>query len=275
MRIEIADEFSLFKIVNSGQCFRAVEFANNHYLFIHNENVLFIHQESPNKFEVNVDMQTWNDVWHPYFDLDRDYSSIRQTINSTDIFMKKAALESAGIRILRQDPWEMLISFIISQRKNIPSIKHSIHMIAEKWGTPINTDAGVLYTFPTPQQMANATEDDLKECKVGYRASYILHALHMLIDKHIDLDALHSCDYPTIIEALTTIKGVGVKVANCIALFSYGQLSAVPIDTWIKKIISEKYAGIDPFHGYGEVAGLMQQYAFYYAQTHKEEFSHD
>lgn len=272
MLIEIADDFSLEKIITSGQCFRAAEMENGYYQFIHNTYILLIRQKAPGLFEVNTDMQTWRNVWNSYFDLSREYSSIRNRIPSTDIFMKKASQEGTGIRILRQDPWEMLISFIISQRKSIPAIKQSVELLSERWGTPMDTPNGIVFAFPTPEQLANATEAELRACKVGYRASYIRHAVQDVLNQIIDLKALYTRDYAGILEALTAIKGVGRKVANCIALFSYGQMSATPVDTWIRKIITEKYAGIDPFPGYGDVAGIMQQYAFWYAQNHKEEF---
>ena len=275
MLIDITDDFDLEKIINCGQCFRAAKLENGYFQFVHKDSVLKKKKKTPGVYEADVDIQTWKSVWHPYFDLNRNYSMIRLAISSTDVFMQKAAFEGSGIRILRQDPWEILITFIISQRKSIPAIKQSIKLISEKWGKPVSTPNGIIYTFPTAKQLIDATENEFKDCKVGYRASYISHAVHAVAGGKLDLDALYSCDYSDIIDALMKIKGVGIKVANCVALFSYGQVSAVPIDTWIKKIITDKYFGIDPFPYYGEVAGIMQQYAFCYAQNHKEEFSND
>lgn len=262
----IEDDFSLKKIADSGQCFRCMEIDDGLFRFIKHDNVLYIRKPGCNdcSYEVSCDIDEWNEVWHDYFDLDRNYSSIRSSIPDDDSFLVKAAAYGAGIRMLKQDPWEMLISFIISQRKSIPAIRQAVGAFCEKYGDKITTDYETLYLFPTPKQAMNATAASLRECKVGYRDEYILDAINRVNSGKLNLKSLNDYNNDELLDALISVKGVGVKVANCIALFAYSRLSLAPVDTWIKKVIEKKYDGISPFDSYGELAGLMQQYMFYY-----------
>lgn len=268
MLITIDDYFDLDKIIDSGQTFRASKIEDNLYRFISMENVLYISKDSSDKNSYNVSCSSyeWKDYWYNYFDLDRDYKSIIPK----EEFTKKCYEYSKGIRILRQEPFEMLISFIISQRKSIPAIRTSIEEICSRFGKLFHTSHNEdIYLFPTPIQLASDSSYELSKCKLGYRLPYIEDAIATIVNNPHFLDDGYNMSNEELLEHLMTIKGVGIKVANCIALFAYNRLSLAPIDTWISKIINTKYKGISPFEDYGDNAGIIQQYMFYYAITHK------
>jgi N-glycosylase/DNA lyase len=168
-----------------------------------------------------------------------------------------------GLRILRQDPWEMLLTFIISQRKSIPAIASAVEALAARWGEPLPAEREELFAFPTPEAMAGATEAELRACSLGYRAPYVLDAVRKVTGGEVDLAALGKMEDEALFRALQAIRGVGRKVAECVCLFGYGRLSRVPVDVWIERAIREECGGCEPFSAYGDDAGIMQQYVFY------------
>lgn len=269
MKVHISDLFDLEKIAGSGQCFRVTQLPNGTYRFITRAQVLYIRKFSDESYLVNCDQDTWEHIWVPYFDLDRNYRSISEAIPSEDKFLQLAAQDGAGIRILRQDPWEMLITFLISQRKSIPAIRTVVEMLAERYGTEIRTSSETLHAFPTAKQMEHVCREDYIACKAGYRAPYLCDAVQQVLSGALDLEHIATLPDGELIAALEGVYGVGVKVANCVALFGYGRTACAPVDTWIQKIIRQEYQGQSPFNGYGAAAGIMQQYFFYYAQSHK------
>lgn len=273
MNISIADDFDLCKIARSGQCFRVKEFDEGIFRFVTGREVLYIRQQSAGCFEVSCPQETWQRVWVPYFDLGRRYFPVQKIIPDSDGYMKLAAQEGRGIRILHQDPWEMLVTFIISQRKSIPAIQQAVELLAERFGEAIATPWETVYSFPTAARLAGAQAEELAACKLGYRVPYIQDAVARVLSGQTDLNALAALPDPELFEALKTIRGVGDKVANCICLFSYGRMSAAPVDTWIHKIIAREYGGRNPFPAYGEYAGILQQFAFSYAISHKDRFA--
>lgn len=271
MEITIKDDFNLNRIAWSGQCFRVREFPDGTYRFVTGSHILYIKETTPHQYDVSCDENEWQNIWWDYFDFGRDYQSIRNNIPAVDSYMKVAATEGSGIRILRQDPWEMLITFIISQRKSIPAIKNSIEMLCSTYGSLVHTDRETLWLFPSAEQLYQASDSRLQDCKLGYRIGYIKDAVAAICEQRIDLSVIAHHDDIALFTELKSIKGVGDKVANCICLFSYGRTSMAPVDTWISKIIDSHYKGINPFPAYGDAAGIMQQYAFFYAQNHKKE----
>ena len=273
MNISISDDLDLQKIAYSGQCFRVREFEDGLFRFVTGSEVLYIKELSAKCFEISCSEENWNRVWIPYFDLERNYLQVHESIPDSDTYMQLAAREGRGIRILHQDPWEMLVTFIVSQRKSIPAIKNSVELLASRFGEVKITPYETLYTFPTVLQLANADDQDLVECKLGYRVSYIKDAITKVMSGRVDLATISGLSDIEILDVLKTIRGVGDKVANCICLFSYGRIGVAPIDTWIHKIIVQEYGGFNPFPAYGEYAGIMQQFAFYYAISHKGRFA--
>ena len=268
MKITIEDDFDLHKITYSGQCFRALQLSDDTYRFVTGRHCVELTDRAlpggkkrtgdATELIASCAKKEWDEIWHPYFDLDTCYSDVRGSIGD-DPYLQRAADAGAGIRILRQEPFETLISFIISQRKSIPAIRTSVEKLVSLYGRD--------GFFPDPEDMAEAGEDELKSCGMGYRTPYILSAVGRIVRKEIDLEALKKLDDEELFGSLKTFYGVGDKVANCVALFAYHRTGRAPIDTWIGKVINEQYGGTDPFPAYGEYAGIMQQYIFYYAQN--------
>lgn len=212
----------------------------------------------------------WEETLVHYLDLDTDYSI---TIPSDDIFANKAKNAGEGIRILRQDPWETLVSFIISQRNNIPKIKSTIQKLCNAFGEKISIEVNgkvyTDYTFPTHQTLSKLDISDLDGLGLGYRDSYIINAAIAVNSGRLDLNKLNDASVPGYIasETLQGLYGVGPKVANCVALFGLHKLDMFPIDVWIQRIIDTYYNGTLNPGVYGELAGLVQQYMFYYIKS--------
>ena len=274
MIININDDFDQEKIRISGQAFRIKLMDDGSYRYVHKGKVLYVRKIKGTEYDVSCCKKEWDTVWTGYFDLGRNYKKIRSGINKEDTFLKESADAGKGIRILRQDPFEMLITFIISQRKNIPAIMASVEKICRLFGDKIvNPGSGTaddnetLYAFPTPEQLFNADEELLKTCSLGYRLPYIQDAATRVCDGRLNLDDINSLSDEDLFEKLKEVHGVGDKVSNCICLFGYGRVAMAPVDTWIKKVIDEEYGGVNPFPGYGKNAGIMQQYMFYHARV--------
>jgi len=255
-------DFDIRKIADSGQCFRLNE-KDGYYFNVAGDKTLRIYGN-----KLDCTKKEYNAFWKAYFDLESDYSSYRESIPESDSFLSAAADFGTGIRILRQDPWEMLITFIISQRKNIPAIKACVEKICSLFGDEIGEDAGeTIYAFPTVSQLAAADEKDLCTCSLGYRLPYIISAARMVDDGKLDLKMLYNYDNAALLDALMDVKGVGIKVANCIALFAYHRIDSFPIDVWIQRVLDQYYKDGFPFELYKGFEGIMQQYMFYYIRN--------
>lgn len=268
MILQIKDDFDPRKIIQSGQCFRATEEKPDTYRFVTQSHVVRLTDRGENNWEADCPQKEWNEVWRPYFDLDRHYAAVRIAIDPEDQALLRMAETSAGIRILRQEPWEMLITFIISQRKNIPAIRRSVESLCRLCGERIEDD---LYTFPTPQALCELSDEQLTGCSLGYRAPYVHDAAHRVAEGILDLEALKNMEDGALLSALETVRGVGIKVANCVSLFAYGRVDCAPVDVWIARIIECYYNGRNPFARYEKNGGIYQQYMFYYAQQTKLE----
>ena len=269
MEVKIEDDFDLVKIAASGQCFRMRQIENHvGYEVISKSHVLHILEKSPRIFSIDATQEDWKSFWIPYFDLTRNYEKLRAGVPKGD-FLEKAAKFSRGIRILKQDPFETLITFILSQRKSIPAIRAAVERLARAYGKEIDEE---LYAFPTPIDLARVNEDKLRAEKLGYRAPYVLDAAKRVVEGKLDLVAAEKFDDRMLLEKLMEVKGVGIKVATCVALFAYARFALAPIDTWMEKIIQQRYKGENPFVRFGNAAGILQQYAFFYAIMHKDEF---
>ncbi len=270
MIIKITDDFDLDKISASGQCFRTRRFTDGGYRFISTDRVLYIRNTGKNEYAVSCGGSDWQDVWYPYFDLARNYGRIRQKERGKNAFADQAMACGKGIRILRQDPWETLLTFLLSQRKNIPAIAKAVEALCAAWGHPVATEYETLYSFPAPAEMAGVTETALRGCGLGYRAPYVLDAVERVSEGSLDLTALASLSDGELLTQLKSIRGVGKKVSNCVALFAYGRMDCVPVDVWISRAIEEDCGGNSPFSLYPGDAGIVQQYIFFYERSGKD-----
>lgn len=261
MQIEIKDDFDLKKIMISGQCFRVRE-VDNKFTFITGDEILEIKQLTDTIYEVSSDQEIWK-MWHNYFDLDRNYSEIRRDASRVDEVIKDACEFAKGIRVLRQDPWEMIITFILSQRKSIPAISLLVENLSNAYGREIKNG---IKTFPTPLELANVSVDELKSLGLGYRAPYVSDAIFKANNGELDIKHLKTLDDASLHTELLKIYGVGEKVSNCIELFGFQRVNKAPIDVWIARIIEEDFNGVNPFPKFPDNAGIIQQYLFYYAK---------
>ena len=251
------NHMDLNQIADSGQCFRWQKLTKNTYKIPAFGKELTISQDR-DIFTMSCDESEWNSIWKNYFDVDTDtdYDEAEKIImESNDNFLKAAYQFGSGIRILRQDLWETIISFIISQNNNIPRIKKSIEKLCDE-----NNGK-----FPEWYDLINM---DLADKGLGYRDEYIRNACYARATTFTD-DDLES-GYANAKAQLMRIKGIGEKVANCVCLFGLHYLDAFPVDTHIRKILDREYGGELPDWAFGKYAGLFQQFIFYYTLNHKE-----
>lgn len=250
-----ADHMNLEQIANSGQCFRWRRVKENTYAIPAFHKYLEISQDG-DLFTLSCDEGEWERIWKLYFDFDTDYNEVEQTVmKSNDGFLKAAYQFGSGIRILRQDLWEILISFIISQNNNIPRIKKSIGKICDE------TDG----RFPDCYEVFDM---DLSNKGLGYRDKYLKAAAAWWM-REGEAAASGFRYTKEIRKHFLEIKGVGNKVADCICLFGLHHLEAFPVDTHIRKIMDREYHGEKPAWSASKYAGLLQQYIFYYELNSK------
>lgn len=207
-------------------------------------------------------------IWREYFDLELDYGKIRGDISKLHPVLEDAARYAPGIRILRQEPYEALCTFIISQNNNIKRIKGIVARLCGSFGDEI--DEGV-YTFPTAERLAELTPDDLAPLRAGFRNRYIIDSAKKVASGEVDLALCKTADYEAARAELMKITGVGVKVADCTLLFGMHRVEAFPVDVWMKRAMEKLFPGMSA-NDFGEYAGIAQQYIFYYSRMHPELF---
>ena len=250
------------------------------YIVIAYGRVIEVVQDGDKVTILNSNKEDFNDIWLTYFDLERDYSKIKEELSKDEI-LKKSVDFGYGIRLLNQDPFELVISFIISARNSIPSIKKTIKKISERWGEKIEYNGEVFYTFPTPEMLKDVTEDEIRETGASFRSKYIVDTVYRINEDLENSDGIYNLDRITSLTddechvALQEFKGVGAKVADCIMLFSMSKYSAFPVDVWVKRAMMHFYNAEegslnkirifarDKFKG---LSGFAQQYLFYYAR---------
>lgn len=263
------DNFSLTQICQSGQCFRMTEEIENSYSVIAGHRYLEAKQQG-NNLIFHCDKEEFDGFWRDYFDLDNDYSEYIAKIDSKDSYLMSAADFGSGIRILRQDLWEMIVSFLISQQNNITRIRRCINNICERYGEKMVTAQGKeFYSFPTPEALAGLDEDALMECNLGYRSKYVVRTAGSVVSGEVKLEELKNMPYPEARAELLKLYGVGGKVADCICLFALHHLEAFPVDTHINQALTNHYSGGFPNARYEGCQGVIQQYIFYYELFNK------
>ncbi len=253
--------FSPERIARSGQCFRMSLGADGTVTALAGADRVRIRPLGEGRFQMDCTPETFQGRWRAYFDLDTDYAAIQERAAESDAPLRRAVCASDGLRILRQDPWETLICFLISQRKRIPAIRACVEALCSRCGTRVGQ--GRYFAFPTPEELLKAGEKGLRACGVGYRAPYLIDAARRVQTGECDLTAMAALSDGELMERLLQIHGVGVKVASCVMLFGYHRLSVAPVDVWIQRVIDEEYGGVSPFAAYGEYAGVFQQYLFF------------
>ena len=279
--IKQVKNFNIRQIVECGQCFRWEKVEENDYIGIAYGKVIEVLQDGDSVTMLNTNEEDFKTIWKGYFDLDKDYEKVKQELSKDEIISKSVEY-GYGIRILNQEPFEILISFIISARNSIPSISKTIKKISEKWGEPIEYKGNTYYTFPSAKKLDGVTVDEIRETGASFRSKYIVDTIEKINqskeNKEFDLEYIKSLNADECHIALQKFKGVGAKVADCIMLFSMNKTSAFPVDVWVKRAMIYFYNAeegslnkirIFARDKFGELSGFAQQYLFFYARENK------
>lgn len=276
--IENVEDFNIEQTLECGQCFHFEKIDDMEYAVVSGQHFLHIKQNGDKLTFYNKQKEEVENYWIHYFDLDRDYSYIKAQLLEKDNVLKEMIDEMYGIRILNQEFEETLMSFIISQNKQIPHIKQIVKILSEKYGEPTQEVNGkAFYTFPSGEKLYSITEEEFRECKTGFRAKYLYDAVTNITDRGLSKDYFADMDIEAAKETLMQIKGVGEKVANCVLLFGLGYREAFPVDVWMKRIMEELYFETDTSkeeimkfasERFGKYGGYAQQYLFHYGRKH-------
>ena len=261
-------DFDLAETLDCGQCFRWDALPDGSFRGIAFLRQLHVYLDGDTFVLDGASEEDFQRYWRGYFDLDFDYGAVRSQLSAQDPVMAEAARFAPGIRLLKQEPWEALCSFIISQNNNISRIKGIIARLCQCFGDPI---PGGGYSYPGPERLCGLSPEDLQPLRCGFRAPYILSAARLVADGTVDLPAIGSLPLPEAREQLMRIKGVGPKVAECALLYGMHRLDAFPMDVWIKRAMSTLFPGKKP-EDFGPYAGIAQQYLFHYSRMHPELF---
>lgn len=276
--IENLKSFEPKHIFECGQCFRWNLEENQSYTVVFGENVLNVKKEDKKIVIKGICKAEISDVCKQYFDLDTNYEEIKEKLAKVDNNLKISTEYGSGIRILKQDLWEVLISFIISTNNNIPRIKGIIERISTKYGKKIVWNNKEYYTFPSPKELSKASVEDLRNLGLGFRDKRVFETTKMVIENKINLEDLKNEKNICVLkEKLLQIPGIGPKVADCIMLFALRKFEVFPIDVWVKRVMNDLYfkseneakvnhKEIDKLakDKFGDLAGLAQQYLFYW-----------
>lgn len=259
----VLDEVSHLDIaltLDCGQAFRWSKNDQDQWEGIVNGVFLRLSQSGNQITLYDTSEKSFNEVWKPYFDLDRDYESIISSY--TDESLITACKEYPGIRILKQDEWEAICSFIISANNNIPRIKGIIERFCQGFGE----DTGNGYSFPSAETVSRLTVEDLSPIRAGFRAKYIIDAAQKIASKEVDIEKVKAMPFNEAKAELMKIKGVGEKVAQCSLLYGFGRMEAFPVDVWVKRILEELYPDGLPQCIEG-TQGIAQQYLFHWRRN--------
>ncbi|MBR1653382.1 MAG: 8-oxoguanine DNA glycosylase [Clostridia bacterium] len=271
--------FNLTHIFECGQCFRWNKNEDGSYTGVVGENVINIKMIDNNVYVKSFGKDNLNELVHSYFDMDRDYEKIKKSLRKIDEHMKESISYGDGIRLLNQDLWETIISFIISANNNIPRIKGIIERISKRYGNRIIWDGAQYYSFPTPKQLGKASVEELRNLGLGFRDVRVYETTQMVVNGEVDFDKLHNeKDTQVVRDELLKLPGVGPKVADCILLFStLKRLDVFPIDVWVRRVMNELYIHNEDENKvdkklvlslandkFADLQGIAQQYLFFW-----------
>ena len=271
--------FELPHIFECGQCFRWNIEEDGSYTGVFYKNVMNVRKIDNEIIFNGICEGNIKEVVENYFDLKRNYEEIKDKLSKIDDNLKMSIKYGNGIRILNQDLWETIISFIISANNNIPRIKGIIERLSKEYGQEIFFNGKSYYTFPTPQELKNVSVSDYRKLGLGFRDIRLYETTKMILNNEIDLEELHmEEDTIKVRNTLLTLSGVGPKVADCILLFStLKRFDVFPIDVWVRRVMNELYIKNEDenkvnkkdiekiaYEKFGNLAGMAQQYLFYW-----------
>ena len=279
LELKNVKSFNLTHIFECGQCFRWNTNEDGSYTGVVKENVINIKMTDDNVYVESYGKDDLKNLFNFYFDMQRDYDEIKKELRKIDDNMKTSIKYGDGIRLLNQDLWETIISFIISANNNIPRIKGIIERISKRYGNKIEWRGVDYYTFPTPEQLSKASVEDLRNLGLGFRDVRVYETTQMVVNKQVDFDKLHKeKDTVAVRDELLKLPGVGPKVADCILLFStLKRLDVFPIDVWVRRVMNDLYIHNEDENKvdkklvlsmanekFGDLQGIAQQYLFYW-----------
>ena len=280
--IKDVQSFEPIHIFECGQCFRWDKQIDGSYTGIFGNNVMNVVKQNNNVIFSGICDGDIEKICKEYFDLDRNYEKIKNELSKIDDNVKTSIIYGSGIRILNQDLWETIISFIISANNNIPRIKGIINRISMKYGKEIKWNENKYYTFPTAEELSNATVGDLRALGLGFRDVRLYETTKMILNKNVDLEKMKdNKNTLEVREQLLQLSGVGPKVADCILLFStLKRFEVFPIDVWVRRVMNDLYIKNEDetkvskkqiekiaIEKFGNLAGLAQQYLFYWRRN--------
>ena len=280
IRLIKPENFIISQTLECGQCFNFNKISDENYVVIAYEKLLHIYSEDNDIIFAKTTLQDFENIWIKYFDLDRDYAEIVSKLSKKDEIIKAAIDYAPGIRIINQEFFQCLVSFIISQNNRIPRIKKIVNNLSRRYGEYIDTIEGEEYfSFPLASKLYGVTAEELMESNTGFRGKYIVDAVNKYVEECFKETELQQLTTVEIREELMKIKGVGPKVADCVILFSLEKRDAFPTDVWVKRVMSYFYfnqndTAIKEIHdfankAFGSNAGYAQQYLFNYARNFK------
>ena len=261
-------DLDLEQTLDCGQSFRWVKQDDKSFRGVAYGKCVTVSLDGTDLYIENATKEDFENIWYDYFDLALDYGKIRKEISAIHPILDEAAKYAPGIRILRQEPYEALCTFIISQNNNIKRIKGIVDRLCENFGEEIAENT---YTFPTAQKMAELTADDLAPLRAGFRNRYLIDAAKKVAGGEVDLEKCRTSDYEEARKELMKITGVGIKVADCTLLFGMHRIEAFPIDVWMKRAMEKLFPEMTS-SDFGRYAGIAQQYIFHYSRMHPELF---
>lgn len=274
IKIELKNNFNLDSTVTCGQIFRYYKLEDNSYDIILKDRVINVYKKDNYIIASSNNEDDLEIVVKNYFDLDNDYENINKYLLEKDSLLKDAIMFSCGLMMIRQDPFETLIEYIISANNGVPNITSALNNIAKRYGKKVLFNKKEYYLFPGYKDLKDVTKEDFRECKVGFRDKYLESIVYKLNNNIINLDDFNKLDSNEAMDKLMKNNGIGPKVASCILLFAYQRYDVFPVDTWVKKIMESNYniigeKNIREFASktYGKYSALAIQYLFNYSRN--------
>ena len=255
--------------ITCGQIFRYIKEEDNSYTVLLNDRIVNLKYENGTLYVTSNDYNNLEIIIREYLDLDRDYLKIINSIKKLDNNLSKSLDNSVGLKMIKQYPLECIISYVISQNNSVRNIRNSLNLISEKYGEKVIFNNKIYYLFPTLDKLSKISSEEFRTFKVGFRDKYLVSVIKCIVDKDLDINKIYDMNTDDALKYLMSFKGIGMKVASCILLFSYQKFDVFPVDTWVKKYMQDEYGivGEDKIRDYArrtykEYSGLAIQYMF-------------
>ena len=268
IKIECND-IDLDNTITCGQIFRFINEEDNSYTLVLGDRVVNIKQEKNILYVNSNKLDNLEKVIREYLDLDRDYLNIINNLKQMDLKLSDSLDKSLGLKMIKQNPLECIISYIISQNNSVRNITNSLNLISEKYGETVIFNDKTYYLFPSIDKLSKITEEEFRLCKVGFRDKYLCQIIKSIVDKSLDINKIYDMNSKDALKYLMQFKGIGMKVSSCILLFAYQKYDVYPVDTWVKKymeseygIIGEENIRVYARNTYKDYSGLAIQYMF-------------